>query len=133
MSVLDTAIPARDREAIALTVDAVGSEWRELAELFPGAKDTSVSGGLEERRRARSAAGGLALALRRIAMAAERNDFGEAERAYADYRGQATMAIADLKQAEPWSLLNPTVRAAHFKALAQLNEIAGLAAAVKYR
>ena len=133
VSVLDTAIPARDREAITLTVDAVGNEWRELAELFPGAKDTSVSGGLEERRRARNAAGGLALALRRIAMAAERNDFSAAERAYADYREQATMAAADIKRAEPWSLLNPAVHEAHFKALAQLNAIAGIADPSKYR
>lgn len=133
VSVLDTAIPARDREAIALTVDSVGSEWRELAELFPGAKDTSVSGGLAERRRARNAAGGLALALRRIAMAAELNDFGAAERAYADYRELATMAVADLKQAERWSLLNPAVHAAHFQALARLNEIAGLAGTNKHR
>ena len=133
VSVLDTAIPARDREVIALTVDAVGNEWRELAELFPGAKDTSVTGGLQERRRARRAAGELALALRRIAMAAARNDFGEVERAYADYREQATMAAAQLKQAEPWSLLNPTVHEAHFKALARLNEIAGIAGGSEYR
>ena len=133
VSVLDTAIPARDRDVIALTVDAVGNEWRELSEFFPGAKDTSVAGGLDERRRARNAAGGLALALRRIAMAAARNDFAEAEQAYADYRARATMAVADLEQAEPWSMFNPTVREAHFKALAQLSELAGVASLPKYR
>jgi hypothetical protein len=30
-------------------------------------------------------------------------------------------------------LLNPAVYAAHFKALAQLNEVAGLAGTAKYR
>lgn len=126
VSVLDTAIPARDQETIALAVDVVGNEWRELGERFPGAKDTSVTGGLKERLRARGAAGGLVLTLRRIAMAAAREDFGEAEQAYADYRAQAVMAAADLKQAEPWSLFNPTVREAHFKALAQLSELADI-------
>lgn len=80
-----------------------------------------------DRRRARSAAGGLTLTLRRIAMTAARNDFSEAERAYADYPGQVTIVAADLKQAESWSLLNPTVRTAHFNALAQLTELAGVA------
>jgi hypothetical protein len=131
VSVLDTAIPAHDREVIALTVDAVGGEWRELAEFFPAAKDTSVTGGLNERRHARSAAGGMALTLRRIAMAAADNDFAEVEQAYADYRVQATMAVAELKQAEPWSLFNPTVRDAHFLALAQLDALAGIAGGQK--
>lgn len=133
VSVLDTAIPAHDREVIALTVDAVGGEWRELAEFFPAAKDTSVTGGLAERRHARSAAGGMALTLRRIAMAAADNHFAEVEQAYADYRTQATMAVAVLKQAEPWSLFNPTVRDAHFLALARLDALAGIAGGPKDR
>jgi hypothetical protein len=51
--VLDTAIPAHNREIIALTVEAVASEWRELGENFPERADTSVGGGLQERLRAR--------------------------------------------------------------------------------
>ncbi|HVZ53160.1 MAG TPA: cytochrome c peroxidase [Pseudolabrys sp.] len=133
VSVLDTAIPARDREVIALTVDAVGGEWRELAEFFPGAKDTSVAGGLAERRRARAAAGGMALTLRRIAMAAADNNFAEVEQAYSDYRAQATVAVVELKKAEPWSLFNPAVRDAHFQALAQLDAMAGVAGGLKSR
>ena len=35
VSVLDTAIPEHNKEIIALTVDAVGNEWRELAENIP--------------------------------------------------------------------------------------------------
>jgi len=36
---------------IALAVDSVGNEWRELGENFPERSDTSVSGGLTERLR----------------------------------------------------------------------------------
>lgn len=55
VSVLDTAIPARNWEVIALTVDAVGNEWRELGENFPSHSGTSVRGGLAKRLRARGA------------------------------------------------------------------------------
>jgi cytochrome c peroxidase len=124
VSVLDTAIPARDREVIALTVDSVGNEWRELGESFATAKDTSISGGLSERLRARGAVRGLVLALRRIAMAASADDFDQAARAYADYQQQVAAAAPDLKLAEPWSLFNPEVRAAHFAALKKLADLA---------
>jgi mono/diheme cytochrome c family protein len=124
VSVLDTAIPERNMEVIALTVDGVGSEWRELGEQFPGAKDTSVSGGLTERLRARGAVKDMVLTLRRVAMAASADDFDGAARAYADYRNQAAAVAGNLKLAEPWSLFNPTVREAHFKALRQLADLA---------
>jgi cytochrome c peroxidase len=124
VSVLDTAIPARDREAIALTVDAVGNEWREMIELFPAATDTSVSGGGAERTAARGSLRNLVLTLRQIAMAASLDDYDGAMQAYADYRGAAKVAAADLKSAEPWSLFNPQVRQAHFAALRQLAELA---------
>jgi cytochrome c peroxidase len=124
VSVLDRAIPERNKEVIGLTVDAVGNEWRELGESFPAAKDTSVSGGLAERRRARGAAKDMVLTLRRIAMAAEGDDFDGAAQAYADYRGQLAEAGTDLKLAEAWSLFNPAVRQAHFAALRQLAQLA---------
>jgi len=124
VSVLDTAIPERNKEIIALTVDAVGNEWRELAEAFPGRADTSVSGGLAERQRASGAAKDMVLTLRRIAMAAEADDFAGAALAYGDYRGELAAAANNLKQAEAWSLFNPPVREAHFKALRQLAELA---------
>ena len=124
VSVLDTAIPEHNKEVIALTVDAVGNEWRELGENFPAAKDTSVSGGVAERRRASGAAKGMVLTLRRIAMAAESGDFAAAAEAYADYRGQLAEVAANLKLAEPWSLFNRTVREAHFAAVNKLTELA---------
>ncbi|HET9715928.1 MAG TPA: cytochrome c peroxidase [Pseudolabrys sp.] len=122
-SVLATAIGAREREVISLTVESVGDEWRELGENFPSAKDTSISGGLEQRVRARSAVREVVLALRRVAMAASADDFDQAGRTYADYRKQAAAAAADLRKAEPWSLFNPAVREAHFRALRQLVDL----------
>jgi hypothetical protein len=123
-SILDTAIPARDKDVIALTVDAVGNEWRELGESFPAAKDTSVSGGDEQRRRARGAAAGMVLALRRVAMAAASDDFDGAAQAFAEYKQRQAAAGSNLKLAESWSLFDPAIRRAHFAALRQLAELA---------
>ena len=97
VSVLDTAIPARNKEVIALAVDTVGNEWRELGENFPERSDTSVSGGLTERLRAGDAVRGIVLTLRQIDMAAAAGDFDSTAQAYADYRQQAASAVADLK------------------------------------
>jgi len=124
VSVLDTAIPAHDRAVINQTVDAVGNEWRELGENFPSHSDTSVNGGVQERRRARGVVSGLVLTLRRIAMAAAAGDFNGAAQAFADYRREVTVAAADMKRAERWSLFNPAVRQAHFAALQKLTDLA---------
>jgi len=123
-SVLDTAIPARNKNVIALAVESVGNEWRELGEKFPSLKDTSVHGGGAERLKAHGAARDMVLTLRRIAMMAEAGNFEAAARAYADYRAQEAGAGGALKQAEAWSLFNPAVRAAHFAALRRLAELA---------
>jgi cytochrome c peroxidase len=123
-SVLDTAIAARDREVILLTVDAVGGEWREIGEKYPGRTDTSLEGGLSERLQARSTVRDLVLTLRRVAMAAQADDFAGAAKIYADYKQQAVAAAAPLKLAEQWSLFNPSVHKAHFTALKQLADLA---------
>jgi cytochrome c peroxidase len=124
VSVLDVAIPARDREVIALTVDSVGGEWREIGEKFPGQTDTSVNGGLQERLKARRAVRDLVLTLRRVAMAASADDFDSAARIYAEYKQQVGAASAQIKLAEAWSLFNPAVHEAHFAALRQLAKLA---------
>lgn len=123
-SVLDTAIPAHNREVIALTVDSVGGEWREIGEKFPGRTDTSVNGGLTERLQARATVRDMVLTLRRIAMAAEADDFGSAAKIYADYKQQAVAASGQLKLAEQYSLFNPSIYEAHFTALKQLADLA---------
>ena len=123
-SVLDTAIRERNAAIVAITVDTVGGEWRELAEQIPEAKDTSVSGGRRERVEARAAVRDMVLALRRIEMAAARGEFQAARDAYADYRTQVASAGTALAAAEPWSLFNTTVRSAHVAAMARLAALA---------
>ena len=123
-AVLDTAIPAHNKAVIALTVDVVGNEWRELGEYFPGRNDTSVTDGLSERLQARDAARGMALSLREIAMAAASDDYDAAAQAYADYKAQGIAAASALKRAESWSLFEPQIRQAHFAALQRLADSA---------
>jgi len=124
VSVLDSAIPSRNREVISLTIATVGNEWRELGERFPPQSDTSVDGGLDQRRRARSVVRGLVLVLRQIEMAIAVDDFDGGALAYGEYRQQAAAAAGDLKRTEPWSLFNPVVRDAHLKAIRQLADLA---------
>jgi cytochrome c peroxidase len=123
-NVFDTAIPARNAPIILNAVDAIGSEWRELGENFPEHSDTSVTGGAAERYRARGAISNIVLALRRIAMAVADDDYDAVAGAHADYRQEVADAIPLLKAAEPWSLFNPDIRAAHFAALKELADLA---------
>jgi hypothetical protein len=120
-SVLDTAIPAHDTDVIALTVDTVDRELRELAEQFPDHKDPSVNGGIEERRLARSALKDLVLRMSRIGLAASNAAFDDAAAEYRDFRNLSVAAVpALLHAAQPWSLFNPTVHDAHYDALRQM-------------
>ncbi len=123
-SVLDTAIRERNTAIIAITVDTVGGEWRELGEQIPQAKDTSVAGGLRERVEARAAVRGMVLALRRIDMAAARGEFQAARQAYGDYSARVALAGTAVAAAEPWSLFNSKVRREHAAALARLADLA---------
>ncbi len=122
--VLDVAIPARDTEVISLTVDSVGAEWREVGEKFPDQKNTTVEGGLAERLKARAAVRDMVLTLRRIAMAAQTDDFTEASRLYGEYKQTVAAVTPYLTAAEPWSLYNPAVHDRHFSALRKLAELA---------
>jgi cytochrome c peroxidase len=123
-SVFDTAVPAHNESVILQAVYAIGLEWRELGENFPEHSDTSVTGGAQERYQARGAVSDIVLTLRRMAMAATDGDYGAVADAYRDYRQEVDAAGPVLKAAEPWSLFNPDIRAAHFAAL---KELAGLA------
>jgi Di-haem cytochrome c peroxidase len=119
-SVLDDAIPARDVDIISLAVDTVDLELRELIEQFPDYKDPSISGGQEERRRARSALKDLVLRLRRVSLAAGAGRFDVAANEYRDYRNLSLAAVPNLLlAAQPWSLFNLAVRDAHYRALEQ--------------
>jgi hypothetical protein len=116
--VLGTAIPANDKEIIALAVDTIGSELRELTERYPDRKNTSISGGQQERGLARLALKDMVLALRRIDMAAAEGRLADAAAEYKNYRAMMAAAVpALLAGAEPWSLFNPAVHDAHYAAL----------------
>jgi cytochrome c peroxidase len=120
-TVLGVAIPANDKDIIALAVDTIGSELRELSERYPDRKDTSVSGGQRERVLARVGLKELVLMLRRIDMAAAEGRFSDAAAEYKNYRNLMAAAVpALLAAAEPWSLFNPAVHDAHYAALRQV-------------
>jgi hypothetical protein len=118
-SVLGTAIENRDVDVIALAVDTIGGELRELTEQYPDRKDTSVSAdGLGERMLARQALKDQVIALRRIDMAAAEGRFGDAAADFALYRDRMKVAVPTaLYNAEHWSLFDPKVHDAHYAAL----------------
>ena len=90
---LGTAIPAHDKDIISLAVNTVGPELRELTEDFPERKDTTVSGGQQERALARMALKELVLGLRRIDMAAAADQFDEAATEYRNFRKLMASAV----------------------------------------
>jgi Di-haem cytochrome c peroxidase len=124
-SVLSIAIPARETEIIALVVETVGAEIRELTEAFPSPKDTSVPDGREQRRIARAALKDLVLCLRRVRLAAERGSFDEAANEYVGFRKLTLSAVPlALQNAERWSLFEPAIHDAHYAALRQMYDVA---------
>ena len=120
VSVLDMALPARDAAAIALVIDAVDGELRELAERLPARKDTAVEGGRDERAKARGALKEAILSLHRLEAAAQREDVETALKQLADYRAALAAAFPAMKAAEPWSLFDPKVAATYYTARQQL-------------
>jgi hypothetical protein len=120
-SVLGTAIANRDRDVIALAVDTIGAELRDLTEQYPDHKDTSLpSEGLNERMLVRQALKEQVLTLRRIDMAAADGHFDEAAADYDLYCGKMKIEIPTLLyNSEQWSLFNPKVHDAHYGALKQ--------------
>ena len=124
-SVLDTAIPAHDTDVISLAVNTIGLELRELAEDYPDRRDTSVSGGVQERALARSALQELVLELRRIDMAAAAGHFDVAAVEYGNFRKLMASAVPIvLTKAVPWSLFNPVIHDAHYGALQKMLQAA---------
>jgi cytochrome c peroxidase len=120
-SVLATAIPAGDKDTVALAVDTIGNELRELTERYPDRKNTSVSGGEQQRTMARSALKEVVLILRRIDMAVGENRSADAMAEYKTYRQLMVAAVPSLlAAAEPWSLFNPAVHDSHYQALRQV-------------
>jgi hypothetical protein len=123
-SVLATAIPAHDAETVALTVDTIDNELRELIEQFPDHRDPTIPGGQAERQRARSVLKGMLLNLSRIELAAAAGDFDQAATEFQNYRYVASANVgAALRAAEPWSLFNPKLHDAHYDAMRQMQAL----------
>ena len=117
VSLLDTAIPAKEASVVALTVDAVDREIRELTERFPERKNPIIRGGENERAQARAALKELVLGLRRIETAASAGNFGEAKIALNDYRTLQAAAVPLAQAAAPYSLFDPDHQKAYLAAL----------------
>jgi cytochrome c peroxidase len=120
-AVLATAIPAGDKDTVALAVETIGRELRELTEQYPDRKSTSVSGGEDERLGARAALKNLVLTLRRIDLAVAEGRTTEAAAEFRNYRNLTAAAVpAMLARAQPWSLFDPAVHDSHYGALRQV-------------
>ena len=120
-TVLGTAIPAGDKEVVSLAVDTIGGELRELTERYPDRKDTSVSGGEQERMNARAALKEVVLLLRRIDMAVGEGRTADAAADYQSYRSFMVAAVPSLLAgADRWSLFNVAVHDRHYEALRQV-------------
>jgi hypothetical protein len=120
---LDTAIPEHDAAAAALVVDTLDREWRELTEKFPEPKDTSVSGGLEQRTKARMAAKTMVLSLREVALAVEEGRFDEAVAGLNRYREKMASTVAAMEAARQWSLFDRPIHDKHFAAVQTLYQV----------
>jgi Di-haem cytochrome c peroxidase len=120
-TVLDTAIAAGDQDVVALAVDTIGGELRELTEQYPDRKNTSVSGGEQQRLSARAALKQVVLLLRRIELAVGEGRKADAATDYRNYRYLMAAAVPSLlADAEPWSLFNSLVHDQHYGALRQV-------------
>jgi cytochrome c peroxidase len=118
--VLGAAIAANDKEVVALAVDTIGNELRELTEFYPDRRDTSVSGGENVRAQVRQALKEQVLTLRRIDIAVAAGRTADAAADYAAYRDRMVVAVPTLmNNAEQWSLFTRTVHDAHYAALRQ--------------
>jgi cytochrome c peroxidase len=120
-TVLGAAIAAGDKAIVSLAVDTIGNELRELTEQYPDRKNTSVTGGEQQRGLARTALKEVVLTLRRIDMATADGRSSDAAADYRNYRNLMAAAVpALLASAEPWSLFNPAVHDSHYAALRQV-------------
>jgi hypothetical protein len=126
-SVLATAIPAQDKDVVALAADTIGGELRELSEHFPDRFDKTVSGGEKERAAARAVLKELVLNLRKMATMAAASDFDGAAADYAAYEDRLAKVTPTLKAAEPWSLFNRAVHDAHYAGLREMVDAAAKA------
>jgi cytochrome c peroxidase len=119
-SVLDTAIPQHDAGAQTLALDTLDRELRDLTERFPDRKSATVSGGVQERGKARGMLKAAVLSLHEIDMAGRTGGSDAAMAALSRFRESVAAAVPSLEAAAPWSLFDRQVHDTHFAALRQL-------------
>jgi hypothetical protein len=127
-SVLAIAIASRDSEVITLAVQNENNQLRDLADQYPDPAGSAIAAGSDVAGAAacalaRSAIAALAEILHRVDVDAAAGRFDAAAAEYLNYR-KLTSASAPLalQSAEPWSLFNPTLHAAHRAALQGASE-----------
>ena len=112
--VFDIAISSRDSQVIALAVKSLNDQLQDLADHYPDPAGSDISGGARERTLARATIAALRDRLHRLGVAAVHARFDQAAGEYLSYRKlTAAAAPLALQNAEPWSLFNPTLHAAH--------------------
>ncbi|MGE5203825.1 MAG: hypothetical protein ACM3O6_17335 [Acidobacteriota bacterium] len=124
-SVLEAAIVDHDREVVALAVDTIGSELREMVVRFPDHKSTAFRDGKSPRAKARGALKEMILTLRNLELEASGEWFDRAAKLLDAYGGQMETALPVLHEAEPYSLFNPEFRRSYLAAVKTAHEGVG--------
>jgi hypothetical protein len=105
---------------VALAVDTIGRELRELTEQYPDRKTPSCQVA-SSNACWRATVKELVLTLRRIDMAVAGGRIPDATTEFRNYRYLMAAAVpALLSSAEPWSLFNQHVHDQHYSALRQV-------------
>lgn len=117
-SVLEEAIAGRDTVVIELAVRTVREQLEDLGEHYPEPKSGDALGGAAERALARATTMALIRFLSQIEQDVASQRFDAAATDYLHYRRLTAAATPlALQSAEPWSLFNPQLHAAHAGAL----------------
>jgi hypothetical protein len=112
--VFDIAISNRDSPVIALAAKSLTDQLQDLADHYPDPAGGEISGGARERTLARATIDALMQILHRLGVDAADARFDQAAGEYLNYRKlTAAAAPLALQNAEPWSLFNPALHAAH--------------------
>jgi len=113
-SVLDLAIPNHDKVVVSLTTRTLCDQLQDLADHYPDPKTDTSGRGARERALARATIATLVANLRQVDVAVAAGHFDAAAARYLSYRKfMAAAAPLALQTAEPWSLFNPALHAAH--------------------
>jgi hypothetical protein len=113
-SVLDLSIANRDKVVVSLTTRTLCDQLQDLADHYPDPKSDANTQGVRERALARATIATLVANLRHVELAAAAGHFDAAAAQYLSYRKfMAAAAPLALQTAEPWSLFNPALHAAH--------------------